>query len=325
MVIKANKHADGIGGHLVHLRQLGQPLRGRLQPLLPGQGRRPARRPHLLPGPRRARHLRPGLPRGPARPRTTSTTSAGRSAATGLQLLPPPAADAGLLGVPDGLDGPRPDHRHLPRPLQPLPPQPPPRRHQPGPAVWCFVGDGECDEPETLGALSLASRERLDNLIFVVNCNLQRLDGPVRGNGKIIQELEATFRGAGWNVIKVIWGSKWDELLRQGQGRRAAQQDEHHRRRRVPALLGGVRAPTSASTSSGPIPACASWSSTCPTTSCAGCPAAATTTASSTPPTRRPPTTSAAARRPPSWPRRSRAGRSAPRSRAATPPTRSRR
>src|SRR5579884_1858437 len=79
--------------------------------------------------------------------------------------------------------------------------------------VWCFVGDGECDEPETLGALSLAAREGLDNLIFVVNCNLQRLDGPVRGNGKVIQELEAIFRGAGWNVIKVIWGSKWDELL----------------------------------------------------------------------------------------------------------------
>ncbi len=79
--------------------------------------------------------------------------------------------------------------------------------------VWCFIGDGETDEPESLGALSLAARERLDNLIFVVNCNLQRLDGPVRGNGKIIQELEAVFRGAGWNVIKVIWGSKWDELL----------------------------------------------------------------------------------------------------------------
>jgi pyruvate dehydrogenase E1 component len=79
--------------------------------------------------------------------------------------------------------------------------------------VWAFLGDGECDEPETLGALSLASREKLDNLVFVVNCNLQRLDGPVRGNGKIIQELEAVFRGAGWNVIKVILGSKWDELL----------------------------------------------------------------------------------------------------------------
>ena len=79
--------------------------------------------------------------------------------------------------------------------------------------VWCLVGDGEMDEPESLGAISLASRECLDNLIFVVNCNLQRLDGPVRGNGKIIQELEAVFRGAGWNVIKVIWGSNWDALL----------------------------------------------------------------------------------------------------------------
>jgi pyruvate dehydrogenase E1 component len=79
--------------------------------------------------------------------------------------------------------------------------------------VWAFLGDGETDEPESLGAISLAGRERLDNLIFVVNCNLQRLDGPVRGNGKIIQELEGVFRGAGWNVIKVIWGSRWDELL----------------------------------------------------------------------------------------------------------------
>ena len=79
--------------------------------------------------------------------------------------------------------------------------------------VWCFLGDGECDEPETLGAITLAGREKLDNLIFVVNCNLQRLDGPVRGNGKIIQELEGAFRGAGWNVIKVIWGSKWDPIL----------------------------------------------------------------------------------------------------------------
>ncbi|MDZ7675754.1 MAG: pyruvate dehydrogenase (acetyl-transferring), homodimeric type [Acidimicrobiales bacterium] len=79
--------------------------------------------------------------------------------------------------------------------------------------VWAFIGDGECDEPETLGSISLAAREGLDNLTWVVNCNLQRLDGPVRGNGKIIQELEAVFRGAGWNVIKVIWGSKWDGLL----------------------------------------------------------------------------------------------------------------
>jgi pyruvate dehydrogenase E1 component len=79
--------------------------------------------------------------------------------------------------------------------------------------VWAFLGDGETDEPESLGALGLAARERLDNLVFVVNCNLQRLDGPVRGNGKIIQELETIFRGAGWNVIKVVWGREWDELL----------------------------------------------------------------------------------------------------------------
>ena len=79
--------------------------------------------------------------------------------------------------------------------------------------VWAFLGDGETDEPESLGAITLASRERLDNLIFVINCNLQRLDGPVRGNGNIIQELEAAFRGAGWNVIKVIWGTEWDALL----------------------------------------------------------------------------------------------------------------
>src|SRR5258705_2989656 len=82
-----------------------------------------------------------------------------------------------------------------------------------GGKVWAFLGDGEMDEPESLGSITLGSRERLDNLIFVVNCNLQRLDGPVRGNGKIIQELEAIFRGAGWNVLKVIWGSDWDPLL----------------------------------------------------------------------------------------------------------------
>lgn len=84
--------------------------------------------------------------------------------------------------------------------------------------VWAFLGDGETDEPESLGAIGLAARENLDNLVFVVNCNLQRLDGPVRGNGKIIQELEGTFRGAGWNVLKVIWGSNWDPLLARDQG-----------------------------------------------------------------------------------------------------------
>ncbi len=87
-----------------------------------------------------------------------------------------------------------------------------------GRKVWCFCGDGEMDEPESLGAIDIASREKLDNLIFVVNCNLQRLDGPVRGNGKIIQELEGIFRGGGWNVIKLIWGGAWDALLARDKG-----------------------------------------------------------------------------------------------------------
>jgi pyruvate dehydrogenase E1 component len=92
-----------------------------------------------------------------------------------------------------------------------------------GRKVWAFVGDGEMDEPESLGAISLAGREKLDDLIWVVNCNLQRLDGPVRGNGKIIQELEGVFKGAGWNVIKVIWGSRWDPLLAGEAGPRLVQ------------------------------------------------------------------------------------------------------
>jgi pyruvate dehydrogenase E1 component len=100
-----------------------------------------------------------------------------------------------------------------------------------GRKVWAFMGDGEMDEPESLGAISLAGREHLDNLIFVVNCNLQRLDGPVRGNGKIIQELEQDFRGAGWNVIKVIWGTRWDPLL-------AADDDGLLRRRMEEAVDG---------------------------------------------------------------------------------------
>ncbi|MBT8438307.1 MAG: pyruvate dehydrogenase (acetyl-transferring), homodimeric type, partial [Gammaproteobacteria bacterium] len=101
--------------------------------------------------------------------------------------------------------------------------------------VWAYMGDGEMDEPESLGAISLASRENLDNLVFVVNCNLQRLDGPVRGNGKIIQELEAVFRGAGWNVIKVIWGSHWDRLL-------ANDKDGHLTSRMMEAVDGDYQA-----------------------------------------------------------------------------------
>ena len=102
--------------------------------------------------------------------------------------------------------------------------------------VWVFCGDGEMDEPELLGAISLAGREKLDNLIFVINCNLQRLDGPVRGNGKIVQELEADFRGAGWNVIKCLWGSGWDALLAKDNEGKLRQLMDRMRRRRIPGL-----------------------------------------------------------------------------------------
>ena len=123
-------------------------------------------------------------------------------------------ADAGLLAVPHRVDGPGPAVRDLLGALHEIPGQPrPDRRRQEQRKVWAFLGDGETDEVESLGAIGMAGREGLDNLIFVINCNLQRLDGPVRGNGKIIQELEAEFRGAGWNVIKVIWGTHWDALF----------------------------------------------------------------------------------------------------------------
>ena len=124
-----------------------------------------------------------------------------------------PVADARLLAVPDGVDGPRADHGDLPGALQSLPggsrPEADIRIRRSGRSS----ATARPTSPRSLGAITLASREKLDNLIFVINCNLQRLDGPVRGNGKIIQELEAVFRGAGWNVIKVIWGSDWDPLL----------------------------------------------------------------------------------------------------------------
>ena len=130
--------------------------------------------------------------------------------------------------------------------------------------VFAFMGDGEMDEPESLGAISLAARERLDNLVFVINCNLQRLDGPVRGNGKIIQELEADFRGTGWNVIKVIWGSYWDQLL--------AKDKSGLLLKRMEECVDGEYRPSSrrmapmyASTSSASTRSCARWCPPCPT------------------------------------------------------------
>ena len=133
--------------------------------------------------------------------------------------------------------------------------------------VWAFLGDGETDEPETLGAITLAGREELDNLIFVINCNLQRLDGPVRGNGKIIQELEGIFRGAGWNVIKVIWGDDWDPLLAKDKHGLLVQPDGRSRRRRVPEVHRHGRRPTFASISSANIRSWSRWFAACRTKS----------------------------------------------------------
>ena len=272
----------------LHLRLLGRPVRGRLQPLLPGQGRRP--RP-ATPSTSRATPppaSTPGPTSRAASPRTSSTTSAWRSAATACPATPTPGScrTSGSTRRSRWASGPLNSiyHARFNRYLH--------NRQiddTSGSRVWCFIGDGEIDEPETLGSISLAAREGLDNLTWVVNCNLQRLDGPVRGNGKIIQELEAIFRGAGWNVIKVIWGWPLGRAAGPRRRRRAAQQDERRPSTASSSATPSRTGPTSASTSSAPTPACGSWSSTCPTTTSATCPAAATTTASSTPPTRRPP------------------------------------
>ncbi len=266
MVLRANNRVPGHRRPPRHLRLGRDPVRGRLQPLLQGQGRRGRRRPGLLPGPRRARASTPGRSSRAGCPRTSSTTSGARSAGQGPELVPAPAADARVLGVPDGLDGHRPAQRDLPGAVQPLPRRTAASRTPRAQRVWAFLGDGEMDEPESIAGLSLAAREGLDNLTFVVNCNLQRLDGPVRGNGKIIQELEGLFRGAGWNVIKVDLGPRVGRAAGPRRRRRPRREDERDPRRRVPEVLGRRAGRTSGSTSSGPTRACAGSSSTSATT-----------------------------------------------------------
>ena len=170
-----------------------------------------------------------------------------------------------------------------------------------GSRVWAFVGDGEMDEPEAQGALTVAGRERLDNLTFVLNCNLQRLDGPVRGNGKVIQEMESLFRGAGWNVVKVVWGRLWDDLLAADESGELVAKLNVDPRRAVPDPGRRERRPTSASSSSTPR-GCGGSSTACPTPRWSPWPstAAATTCARCTPPTG-PRSTTRASRRW-SWP-----------------------
>ena len=201
-------------------------------------------------------------------------------------VLPASAADAGLLGVPDRLDGPRRRSTRSTRPGSTATCTHRGINDTSRQRVWAFLGDGEMDEPESLGAIGVAAREELDNLTFVINCNLQRLDGPVRGNGKIIQELEAYFRGAGWNVIKVIWGRRVGPAAGRRHRRRAGQPDERHTRRRLPDLQGRVRRVRPGALLR-PRPAHRGHGrSTCPTTRSGTSSAAGTTTASCTPPTR---------------------------------------
>ncbi len=183
MVVRANRLSDGIGGHISTFASAATLYEVGFNHFFRGPEPGQRRRPRVLPGPRLARHLRPGLPRGPAVGRAAAELPSGARRWRRALVLSAPVADAGLLAVPHGLDGPRPDHVDLSGAVQPLPRGSRPARSRRTRKVWAFLGDGETDEPESLGAISLAAREKLDNLIFVINCNLQRLDGPVRGNG----------------------------------------------------------------------------------------------------------------------------------------------
>ena len=251
------------------LRLGGDALRGRLQPFLPRPATRVGRRRrrHLLPGARGAGHLRPRLPRRAHRrepPRELPPRAEGRRRPV---VLSASVADAGLLGVSDRLDGPRPDHGHLPGAVHPLPRRPRPEARRRPARSGRSSATARPTSPNRSAPSRWPAREKLDNLIFVINCNLQRLDGPVRGNGQIIQELEAAFRGAGWNVIKVDLGPRVGSAAGQGPRRPAREAHGRDRRRPVPEVRRRSAAPTSASTSGAPIRGCSTWSSTCRTTS----------------------------------------------------------
>ena len=213
MVTRANIHHNGLGGHISTFASSAELLDVGFNHFFQGKRRLPLRRPDLLPGPRVARHLRARVPRGPHhRSPDGQLPARGRARQEGLSSYPHPRLMPEFWEFPTVSMGLGPIasiyqarfNRYL---------QARGITDTSESRVWCFVGDGETDEPETLGALSVAAREGLDNLTWVVNCNLQRLDGPVRGNGKIVQELETVFRGAGWNVLKVLWGSEWDDVF----------------------------------------------------------------------------------------------------------------
>ncbi len=262
MVVQANRESAGARRPHRELRLRRDALRRRLEPLLP---RRAATTTAATSSTSRATR-RPGIyARAYLEGRLSEEQlrnfrrEVGRARAL---VVSAPVADAGVLAVPDRVDGPRPDHGASTRRASCATCTTAASRAAGDRKVWVFVGDGEMDEPESLGAIALAAREKLDNLIFVVNCNLQRLDGPVRGNGKIIQELEGTFRGAGWNVIKVIWGDALGSAAREGQAGPAASSAWKRPSTATTRTTRCAAAPTRASTSSGRTRSCSRWSRT---------------------------------------------------------------
>jgi pyruvate dehydrogenase E1 component len=194
MVVRANRQHAGIGGHISTFASSATLYEVGFNHFFRAKSAGHPGDMVFLPGPRRAGYLCPGLSGGSDYRVADGKFSAGIGRGRWPEFISASVSHARLLAVSHRLHGPVANHGHLPGPLQPLYGRPgikPPDDRR----VWAFLGDGETDEPETLGAITLAAREQLDNLIFVINCNLQRLDGPVRGNGKIIQELEAAFRG----------------------------------------------------------------------------------------------------------------------------------
>ena len=213
MVLRANKESSELGGHIASYQSAAMLYEIGFNHFWHAPSDDARRRPRLHPGPLLAGHLRARLPRGPAQRGAARGLPPGGLAPERPLLVPAPVADAGLLAVPDGLDGPRADHGDLPGALHALPRRTAASPTPSGRKVWASWATARPTSPSRSARSRWPAASSLDNLVFVVNCNLQRLDGPVRGNGKIIQELETIFRGAGWNVIKVIWGDRWDPLL----------------------------------------------------------------------------------------------------------------
>ena len=262
MVDRANHRYDGLGGHLSTFASAAALYEVGFNHFFRGKSDGELRRPGLLPGSRGAGHLRPRVPR-----RSPDRGAPRRLPARGVRVARPARATRTRAACRTSGSS-RPSRwasarsTRWPRPASTGTCCTTRSRTPAHARVWAFVGDGEMDEPESMAGLSIAARENLDNLIFVVNCNLQRLDGPVRGNHKVIQELEMTFRGRRVERDQGRLGSRVGRAARARRRRRARQQDELHRRRRVPEVRRRNRARTSGSTSSGRTRACRRWSST---------------------------------------------------------------